>query len=254
MPRFLDRARVNLALVVASTFFLGAASAPALPPSVAADVHESYRLLTASAYRPVDPQALLAAAGDALAEAARKRGVTLAPPALRVESGNDATLAELDDAIASAAAAAHAAPTDFAYAAIAAMAKRSATATRSFSRRTSSSSSTTRWIPSESAESASWSSRSGFSEIRLSYVVPERRRTARGCDRRLLTAIGPTATKGMSVEAASKLLRGKAGTTVEPYRIPEPALRKRRTRSSVRKSSRQRSFRRCCPGRSATST
>lgn len=217
MPRFLDRARVNVALVVASTFFLGAASAPALPPSVAADVHESYRLLTASAYRPVDPQALLAAASDALADAARKRGVTLPPPALRVESGNDATLAELDDAIASAAAAAHAAPTDFAYAAIAAMAKTVGDRYTQF------------FTPDEFKQfndALDPERISGIGvmieadpvskDIRLSYVVPGTpadRSGLRPGD--VMTAIGPTSTKGLTVNAASKLLRGKAGTAVE---------------------------------------
>ena len=60
---------------------------------------------------------------EPLVEAARKRGVELAPPALRVMSDDDATVAELQSAIATAAQAAHGDPSDFAYAAIDAMAK-----------------------------------------------------------------------------------------------------------------------------------
>ena len=66
---------------------------------------------------------LLAAASDALAQAARKHGVAITPPALHVEGDRDATSADLDDAIAIGAGAAHASPSEFAYDAIDAMAK-----------------------------------------------------------------------------------------------------------------------------------
>ncbi|MGA8532904.1 MAG: hypothetical protein WB615_02210, partial [Candidatus Tumulicola sp.] len=59
--------RAKHAPMVLAIFCLGASPAPALPAPVAADVQESYRLLTSSAYRPVGAQVLLAAAGDALA-------------------------------------------------------------------------------------------------------------------------------------------------------------------------------------------
>ena len=107
---------------VLARFFLGAASAPALPPAVAADVHESYRLLTASAYRPVDPQTLLAAASDALA--GRGPQARAHAPAARAESGKRKSMRRWQNSTTRSlpsAAAAHAAPTDFAYAAIAAM-------------------------------------------------------------------------------------------------------------------------------------
>ena len=93
-----------------------------MPEQTAGDVAETYRLLTTTAFNPVDPQALLAAASDALSEQARKDGVTLAPPVLRVQNDGDATVAQLDDAIVATARAAHADPSTFAYAAIDAMA------------------------------------------------------------------------------------------------------------------------------------
>ena len=100
-----------MAAFAMSLLFLGAAPEQALPGPVAADVHESYRLLTSSFYDSVDPQALLAAAADALVAAARKHGTTISPPTLRVETQSDETMAELDAAIASAADSSHAAAT-----------------------------------------------------------------------------------------------------------------------------------------------
>ena len=81
------------------TLALLAAAPSALPPQVAGDVHESYRVLTTTYYERVDPQALLAAASDALSDLAKKHGVTVAPPQLRVEADPEATLAGLDSAI-----------------------------------------------------------------------------------------------------------------------------------------------------------
>lgn len=216
MSRSLFGTRVRAALVFSAIVCLGAAPAQSLSPQLAEDVNQSYRLLTASAYQRVDPQTLLASASDALAAEARKHGVTLTPPALRAES-YDATTAELDDAIASSAAAAHAAPTDFAYAAIAAMAKSIGDRYTQF------------FTPDEFKQFNAALDPDRISgigvmiqpdavtkEIRLSYVVPGTpadRTGLRAGD--LLTAIDTTSTKGLTVEEASKLLRGKAGTTVD---------------------------------------
>ncbi|MEO6835599.1 MAG: S41 family peptidase [Candidatus Tumulicola sp.] len=208
--------RAQTALVVLSFVCLGAAPGPALPSRVAADVHESYRLLTSSAYQPVDPQSLLASASDALAQEARKHGVSIAPPALRVEASGDATMAELDAAIASSAAAAHGAATDFAYAAISAMAKSVGDRYTQF------------FTPDEfkqfnealdperiSGIGVMIESDATSGAIRLTYVVPGTPADRAGLHADdELTAIDATPTKGLTVEAASKLLRGKAGTIV----------------------------------------
>jgi len=208
--------RAQYALVVLGVFCLGASPAPVLPTQVAADVHESYRLLTSSAYRPVSSQVLLAAASDALAEEARKQGVTITPPALHVEADNDATVAELDAAIASAAATAHGAPTDFAYAAISAMTKSVGDRYTQF------------FTPDEFKQfndALDPERISGIGvmiepdpvsgNVRLTYVVPGTpadRAGLRAGD--VLLAIDTTSTRGLTVEAASKLLRGRAGTVV----------------------------------------
>ena len=63
--------------------------------AVAGDVTESYALLTTKYYDPVDPQVLLAAASDALAQTAQKHGVTIRPPALRAQSNREATMVQL---------------------------------------------------------------------------------------------------------------------------------------------------------------
>jgi carboxyl-terminal processing protease len=207
--------RARGALIVLAVFCMGAASPP-LPAQVAADVHESYRLLMSSAYRPVSQQTLLAAASDALSEQARKQGSAISPPALKVQSDIDSTMAELDDAIASSAAASHGNATTFAYGAIAAM-------TRSLGDRY-----TQFFTPDEFKQFNDALDPERISGIgvmiepdvasgnlRLTYVVPETpadRAGLRGGD--VLTAIDSTSTKGLSVADASKLLRGRAGTTV----------------------------------------
>lgn len=191
-------------------------AATTLPFQIAADVGESYRLLTTTYYDTVDPQALLAAASDALAAAARKHGATITPPPLRVEPDRDATLSELNDAISKAAVAAHAAPSDFAYAAIQGMARATNDRYTQF------------FTPAEfkAFNEALDPQRiggigvmiepdpaGGF--IRISYVLPgtpAERAGIRVGD--VITAVGASSTKGLSVEAASGLLRGKAGTVV----------------------------------------
>jgi carboxyl-terminal processing protease len=205
------------AFMLAASLCIGATSAAtALPYQVAADVSESYRLLTTTYYDQVDPQALLAAASDALAGAARKRGTTLTPPALRVQPERDATLSELDDAIAATARAAHAAPSDFAYAAIDAMAKATNDRYTQF------------FTPAEykafndaldpqriGGVGVMIEPDPGSGCVHISYVLPNtpaERAGIRVGD--VVTAVSGSATKGLTVEAVSGLLRGKAGTVV----------------------------------------
>ncbi|MBV8372216.1 MAG: S41 family peptidase [Candidatus Eremiobacteraeota bacterium] len=215
MPSMSFGTRCLSALVVLIVC-LAAAPASALSPQLAADVQQSYRLLISSAYRPVTPQVLLAAASDALADEARKQGVTITPPVLHAQADVEATVSDLDAAIAATAAASHGAATDFAYAAIAAM-------TRSVGDRY-----TQFFTPDEFKqfnEALDPERISGIGvmiepdattgDIRLTYVVPGTpadRAGLRVGD--VLTAIDSTPTKGMSVDAASKLLRGRPGTVV----------------------------------------
>jgi carboxyl-terminal processing protease len=191
-------------------------AANVLSYQVAADVGESYRLLTTTYYDAVDPQVLLAAASDALATAARKHGTSITPPVLHVESDREATLDELDDAIVASARAAHATASDFAYAAIDAMAKATNDRYTQF------------FTPGEfkSFNEALDPERIGgigvmiepdapSGSVHISYVLPStpaERAGLRVGD--VLTAVNGTATKGLNVEGVSGLLRGKPGTVV----------------------------------------
>jgi carboxyl-terminal processing protease len=214
-PKGFGRAALVSAIFVALCVNATAADS-VLPNQVSGDVAESFQLLTNTYYDPVDPQTLLAAASDALAEAARKRGVAIPPPALHVASDRDATSAELQSAIVSAASAAHASPSDFAYAAIDAMAKATNDRYTQF------------FTPAEfkAFNEALDPSRiggigvmiqpdvdSGF--VRVSYVLPstpaERAGLAVGD---VITAVNGDSTKGLGVDGVSRRLRGKAGTVV----------------------------------------
>jgi carboxyl-terminal processing protease len=206
-----------VALCAGALIWFGAAPAgEVLPYQLAGDVSESYRLLTTQYYEPVEPRALLTAASAALADAARKAGTPIAAPALQVESDRDATVAELDEAIAGAARAAHASPNDFTYAAINAMAKAVNDRYTQF------------FTPAEfkAFNEALDPARiggigvmiqpdatSGF--VRITYVVPgtpaERAGLVVGD---LVTAVNGSPTKGLAVDGVSALLRGKAGTVV----------------------------------------
>jgi carboxyl-terminal processing protease len=209
--------RAAAAAMLAAILCAGATpAATALSYQVAADVGESYRLLTTTYYDAVDPQALLAAASDALASAARKRGATIAPPALRVEAERDATLDALDDAIVASAKAAHATPSDFAYAAIDAMAKATNDRYTQF------------FTPAEfkAFNEALDPQRIGgigvmiepdalSGSVHISYVLPGTPAERAGLHvGDVVTAVNGTPTKGLNVEGVSGLLRGKPGTVV----------------------------------------
>ncbi|MFY9719330.1 MAG: S41 family peptidase [Candidatus Cybelea sp.] len=196
--------------------FGSAQAADTLPYQVAGDVAESYRLLTTTYYEPVSGRTLLAAADDALVDAAHKRGVTIAPPVLHVESDRDSTVAELDDAIASAAAAAHAPPSDFAYATIIGMAKAVNDRYTQF------------FTPAELKEfnealdpariggigvMIEPDATSGF--VRITYVLPGSPAERAGIQvDDFVTAVNGTTTKGLNVDGVSSMLRGKSGTLV----------------------------------------
>lgn len=205
------------ALCTAAILWLGASPlGTTLPEQTAGDVAESYRLLTTTAFAPVDPQAMLAAASDALAEQAYKHGVTVAPPVLRVQSDGDATVAQLDDAIVNTARAAHGDPNDFAYAAINAMAKSLNDKYTVF------------FTPAEFKafnEVLDPATIGGIGVViapdlatgfaRITYVLPgapaERAHLQVGD---MIVAVDGKSTKGLDTAGISAMLRGKAGTVV----------------------------------------
>jgi carboxyl-terminal processing protease len=215
LSNFAGRA-VAAAMLLAFFSFGAAPAEPSLPYLVAGDVAESFQLLTNSYYEPIDPQTLLAAAADALAQTARKHGVTIAPPQLRVEGDRDATLSELESAIATAARTAHGAPSDFAYAAIDAMAKATNDRYTQF------------FTPDEfkAFNDALDPKRIGgigvliepdqpSGYVRVTYVLPATPAERAGLQSGdLVTAVDGKPTKGLSVDVVSGRLRGNAGTVV----------------------------------------
>lgn len=205
------------ALCATAALCLGAApSGPVLPYQLAGDVSESYRLLTTTYYEPVDPHVILTAAGAALVDAAHKRGVTIAQPALRVQSDRDATVAGLDAAIAAAAHTAHAPASEFAYAAIEGMAKGVNDRYTQF------------FTPDELKQfnealdpariggigvMIQPDQASGF--VHVTYVVPGTPAERAGVEvGDAITAVNGTSTKGLAVDSVSQLLRGVPGTNV----------------------------------------
>jgi carboxyl-terminal processing protease len=205
------------ALCMGALVWFGAAPAgEVLPYQVAGDVAESYRLLTTTYYEPVDSNVLLAAAHDALAQTARKHGVALASPALHAASDRDATVAELDGAIAAAARSAQAAPNDFAYAVINGMAKAVNDRYTQFFTPTEFKAFNEALDPVRIGGIGVMiepDAASGY--VKVTYVLPatpaERAGLAVGD---LITAVNATPTKGLAVDGVSSLLRGKAGTAV----------------------------------------
>ncbi|HTU69797.1 MAG TPA: S41 family peptidase [Candidatus Baltobacteraceae bacterium] len=188
----------------------------ALPSATAQDVNESYHLLATSYYRPIDPQTLLDKARAALIDVAHKHGSKIAVVPLRASDDPQANTQALDSAIADAAADAHGSTTEYAYAAIDAMARAVDDRYTEF------------MTPSEykafkdalDPEKISGigvliqpDATSGL--IDVSYVVPgtpaDRAGLQPGDE---IATIDGASTKGITTDNASKLLRGKAGTTV----------------------------------------
>lgn len=188
-----------------------------LAPAVAADVHESYQLLVTTSYQPVNPQLLMNAARDALLHQARQDRTRLRLPELLAGSDLDTTVARLDQAIEDSAAASHASPTPYAYAAITGMANAmhdrwtefmTPDMFREFNQELDPSSVPGIGVMIEVDRDTHF--------IRVSYVLPETPADAAGIvpgDE--LLSIGGTPTKNLSSDAASALLRGKAGEAVD---------------------------------------
>ena len=215
-PR-LRRARIALCAIVLSF----AATVPAfaqttLPAAVAADVNESYRLLARTYYKPVDQQALIDAARGSLADEANKHHVKVTVADVNAADGIEPTLASLDQAIADAADAAHGTPTEYAYAAISGMAKSVGDRYTVFMTPDDFRAFNAALDPERISGIGVMVAQDTTSNlISVSYVVPGTPAEKIGLlSGDLIDAIDGTSTKGLAVDAASKLLRGKAGTPV----------------------------------------
>lgn len=205
----------TLALCAAGTFPALAAAA-SLPTQTAQDVNESYRLLETSYYHPVSEQVLVDRARAALADLARKHGTKIDVPVIHATDDVASTTQALDDAIAGAAESAHGSTTDYAYAAISAMAQAVDDRYTVFMDPAD----YRRFKDALDPEKISGigvligqDQSSGL--IDVSYVVPGTPADRAGLQNgdRIATIDGAN-TKGLSTDDASKVLRGKAGTTV----------------------------------------
>jgi carboxyl-terminal processing protease len=217
MKPFSELVERTVALCALLALCVGAApAAQALPYQVAGDVTESFQLLTGTYYDTVDPQAMLAAAADALADAAHKHGVTMNPPVLKVQGDRDATIAALDAAIVSAANTAHASPSDFAYAAIAGMAKATNDRYTQFFTPTEFKAFNEALDPEKIGGIGVMIEPDQTSGcVRITYVLPGTPAERAGIQvGDIITAVDAKPTKGLSVDMVSSRLRGKAGTVV----------------------------------------
>ncbi len=187
-----------------------------LPDKTAQDVDESFRLLERSAYQQVGAQQLIDAARAALVDLARKHSVGITVPAI-ADDGDDArAVASLDTAIENAAAAAHGDVTDYAYAAISAMAA-------TFDDRYTEFMTPDQYRAFNDALDPQRISGIGVmveqdpvtSYIRLVYVLPGTPADHAGLQEGdLVLTVNGTSTKGMTLDGIGELLRGKPGTVV----------------------------------------
>jgi carboxyl-terminal processing protease len=209
------RALVSACALALAAVLPAAASAP-LPPATAEDVNESYRLLTTTYYRPVDPQTVLDKAREGLLDYAHKHGAKIDVAPIHPGADSLSTTQALDDAISDAATSAHGSATDYAYAAIASMAKAVDDRYTQF------------MTPDEykqfkdalDPEKISGigvlitpDETSGLIDVQ--YVVPGTPADKAGLVAGdTIATIDGQSTKGFTTEAASKMLRGKPGTPV----------------------------------------
>jgi carboxyl-terminal processing protease len=207
--------RLMAALPLLAIFAIGATPDDGLPSPLAGDVRKSYEALTTTYYERIDPQTLLAAASDALADLARKHGVTITPPVLRASADADATVDSLDQAIAEVATAAHGSPTDYTYAAIAAMARSVGDRYTQFFSPDEFKAFNDGLDPERISGIGVMIDVDASEAVRIAYVVPgtpaDRAGLHPGDE---IVAIDGAPTKGFSMDDASKLLRGKPGTIV----------------------------------------
>ncbi|HET9028975.1 MAG TPA: S41 family peptidase [Candidatus Aquilonibacter sp.] len=218
----MTRSALRLARIYACAVLLSlGAAAPAfaqttLPAAVAADVNESYRLLAHTYYKPVEAQSLVDAARAALVDAAGKHRVKITVDPIAASQGVDATLATLDQAIAEVAQEAHGTPTEYAYAAINGMAKSIGDRYTVFMDPQEFRAFNDALDPERISGIGVMVGQDASTKfITVSYVVPgtpaDRAGLLAGDE---ITSVDGTSTKGITTEAASKLLRGKAGTAV----------------------------------------
>jgi carboxyl-terminal processing protease len=208
--------RAAVSALVLSLTAAPAFAAASLPVVTAQDVNESYRLLATSYYRPIDGQTLIDKALAALADTARKHGVRIDVPVVRASDDLTATADALDQAIADVAQNAHGSTTEYAYAAINAMAKAADDRYTQFMTPDEYKSFKDALDPEKiSGIGVMIGSNAATGLIDVLYVVPGTPADRAGLQSGdTISAIDGTSTKGFTQDQASKMLRGKAGSVV----------------------------------------
>jgi carboxyl-terminal processing protease len=204
------------ALVLTFALPLQAAASAPLATPLAEDVNQSLHLLATSYYRPLDMQTLIDNARAAIADVAHKHGARYSVPAIHVTDDTAMTGADLDQAIADAAAATKVPAQEFAYAAINAMAKVADDRYTVFMTPDEFKSFKDALDPEKiSGIGVLIQPDDATGLISVSYVVPGTPADHAGLQPGdILATIDGQSTKGFTTDAASKALRGKAGTEV----------------------------------------
>lgn len=188
-----------------------------LPAPVAADVNESYRLLARTYYKPVDQQVLVDAARAALVDEANRHHTHVTVADINAGIGVEPTLVSLDQAIADVADGTHGTATEYAYAAMAGMAKSVGDKYTVFMTPDDFRAFNAALDPERISGIGVMVAQDAVSNfITISYVVPGTPADRMGLlSGDIISSIDGASTKGITTDAASKMLRGKPGTPVQ---------------------------------------
>jgi carboxyl-terminal processing protease len=215
--RTLRVAGLSLALCAGLLGYVRAAEGTdVLPTASALDVSESYHLLSTSFYRHVDNVAILAGGLEALGDAASRARTRVALPGIPGDATETQAVNQLDASIARVAKATHQTPAQVTYVAIAGMAGAVADRYTQF------------FTPDDFKKFNDFLDPEKISGIgvlvqpdqatgyiALTYVVPGTPADRAGLHQGdLVLSTDGVSTKGMSLDDASKVLRGKPGSVV----------------------------------------
>lgn len=209
--------RAAMALLVSALFVVGsvgaARSATGLSPQTTADLYQTYHLLATSAYAEVSPQKIVDGGLAALAAVAKKNKTHVKLPAIRV-NGNADAMGALQKTIVAVAPKLHLTPTQAAYVALFGMAGAMKDKYTTFFTPDQFKQFNDELDPAKiSGIGVLVGSDADTGYTEATYVVPgtpaDRAGLQSGDD---ITAVNGTSTKGLKLDAITKLLRGKTGT------------------------------------------
>jgi carboxyl-terminal processing protease len=208
---------VSRALAATGAFALLVAAVPARAadlPAQLQDVNESFRLLSTTYYQPVPDQVLFDKAREAVEELARTHGVKLHLASVHSGEGESMVTA-LDDVILESSKSANGPLTDYAYAAIDAMAKAVDDRYTVFMNPEQFGHFKQLLDPEKISGIGVLLADGAQNDITVSYVIPGTPAERAGIEAGdILRGIDGKSTKGFQIDDASKLLRGAAGTPV----------------------------------------